>query len=242
MKLTQGFPFYTPIEFTASSISYTCTPQANFDLETSKGWSTIVLPFAASSCQAAINGAITPLNWRTATTSGDIVIATYKSENNGTMEFGLPESTLEACHPYLLGIPATINRSTSLDGAHVTFSASNAQVATSKAVITGRDHKMVGTFTAISDKDNILVLNSEGSAFVPGTAVSPFMTYFMPIGSAAPATTLHINVDYGLSTSISEIITSHPSGLQGPIYNLNGQRVTRPGKGIYIVGGKKVIF
>jgi len=242
VKLTQGFPFYTPIEFTASSISYTCTPQANFDLETSKGWSTIVLPFAASSCQASINGAITPLNWRTATTSGDIVIANYKSENNGTMEFGLPESTLEACHPYLLGIPATINRSTSLNGEHVTFSASNAQVATYKAVITGRDYKMVGTFTAISDKDNILVLNAEGSAFVPGTAVSPFMAYFMPIGSAAPATTLNINVDYGSSTGISEIITSHPSGLQGPIYNLNGQRVTRPGKGIYIVGGKKVIF
>jgi len=36
-----------------------------------------------------------------------------------------------------------------------------------------------------------------------------------------------------------EIYTSEPNDQQDPIYNLNGQRVTRPGNGIYIMGGKK---
>ena len=79
----------------------------------------------------------------------------------------------------------------------------------------------------------------DGSAFVPGTAVSPFQAYFMPIGSVTAAPTLNINVDYGSSTGINEIYTSEPNDRQGPIYNLNGQRVTRPGNGIYIMGGKK---
>lgn len=240
VKLTQGHPFYSPITFTASDISYTFTAQANFDIEASKGWSTIVLPFAATSCQATVNGMVTPLSWRTTSSSiGDIVLATYQSENGSTMEFGLPESALEACHPYLLGIPATINRSTSLGGASITFSASDAQVMASKAVVTGHDYKMVGTFAAVGDNENILVFNAEGSAFVPGTAVSPFQAYFLPIGSVTAAPTLNINVDYGSSTGINEIYTSEPNDRQGPIYNLNGQRVTRPGNGIYIMGGKK---
>lgn len=181
-----------------------------------------------------------PANMRSCSSSiGDIVLATYQSENGSTMEFGLPESALEACHPYLLGIPATINRSTSLGGASITFSASDAQVMASKAVVTGHDYKMVGTFVGEGDNENILVFNAEGSAFVPGTAVSPFQAYFLPIGSVAAAPTLNINVDYGSSTGINEIYTSEPNDQQGPIYNLNGQRVTRPGNGIYIMGGKK---
>lgn len=242
VKLIDGYPFYSPIIFTASQVSYTRTLQAKFDIEANKGWSTLVLPFAATSCNATLNGATTPLNWHTTTSNGDIMLATYQYENGSEIKFGLPESTLEACHPYLLGIPATFNRSTTLNGSTVTFSASNAQIMTSKAVITGRDYKMMGTFSPINDKDNIFVLNAEGSAFVPAGNVNPFNAYFVPIGSATPASMLSIAIDTGI-TGINELTIDKPtSDQQGPIYNLGGQRVTRPGKGIYIVGGKKVKF
>ncbi len=240
VKLIEGYPFYTPKTFTASNISYTCTPTANFDIQAGTGWGTIVLPFAATSCQATVNGAVTPLNWSTTTSTGDIVLATYNYENAGTMEFGLPDSNLEACHPYLLGIPATINHSTSLAGAYITFSSSNTQVMSTKAVVTGRDYKMIGTFAPAGG--NIFVLNAEGSAFVPGTAVNPFHAYFTPIGSISPATTLVIGMDNGSSTAIGEITVDTTDYHDVPIYNINGQRVTRPGKGIYIIKGKKVIF
>jgi hypothetical protein len=54
--------------------------------------------------------------------------------------------------------------------------------------------------------------------------------------------TLTISLYFDTPTSISEIIDQQQKDLQGPYYNLNGQRVSRPSKGIYIVNGKKVIF
>ncbi len=241
VKLVDGYPFYTPITFTASEISYTSTVQAQFETEGNKGWSTIVLPFAATSCHATIAGVPTPLSWSTTTTDGDIMIATFQYENGSVMKFGLPELTLEACHPYLLGVPATLDRNTTLNGASITFSSSNAQVKASKAVITGRDYKMMGTFSFIKDMDNIFTLNAEGSAFIPASEVNPFNAYFMPIGATTPASTLSIIIDDGI-TGINELTINKPNWQQNPCYNLGGQRVTRPEKGIYIIGGKKVIF
>ena len=29
---------------------------------------------------------------------------------------------------------------------------------------------------------------------------------------------------------------------EGEVYNLNGQRISKPGKGLYIVGGRKVVM
>ena len=45
------------------------------------------------------------------------------------------------------------------------------------------------------------------------------------------------------TTGISQIENAQPANVQnGAIYNLNGQRVMNPGKGLYIVNGKKVIM
>lgn len=49
-------------------------------------------------------------------------------------------------------------------------------------------------------------------------------------------------IDLTITNNRSEIIDQQQKDLQGPYYNLNGQRVSRPSKGIYIVNGKKVIF
>jgi recombinational DNA repair protein RecT len=65
--------------------------------------------------------------------------------------------------------------------------------------------------------------------------------YFVPIGTQNAADQLTIKLNIG-TTGISEIYDSAANTLQGPYYNLNGQQVSKPGKGIYIVNGKKVIF
>ncbi len=243
VKLTHGYPFYCPITFTASHISYTRTQQLNLDSELEKGWSTLVLPFAATSCQATINGEVIPLQWYTANTDGDIMVTTCKYENGSEMEFSVPESTLLPNQPYLLGIPATTHRSQSLVNVPITFSAHDAEVSTAaKAVVTGLNYKMVGTMIPLTNMENIYVLNTDGSAFVAGTTVNSFNAYFAPIGSQVPATTLTIKLTNGSLSGINEIISNESNNLQGPCYNINGQRVTRPAKGIHILNGKKVIF
>ena len=53
-----------------------------------------------------------------------------------------------------------------------------------------------------------------------------------------------VNVfDAGTAVGIDEIVADRPGALrQRGIYDLMGRRVTVPGKGIYIVNGKKVLF
>ena len=108
--------------------------------------------------------------------------------------------------------------------------------------VTGLNYKMVGTMIPLTNMENIYVLNTDGSAFVAGTTVNSFNAYFAPIGSQVPATTLTIKLTNGSLSGINEIISNESNNLQGPCYNINGQRVTRPAKGIHILNGKKVIF
>lgn len=65
--------------------------------------------------------------------------------------------------------------------------------------------------------------------------------YFVPFGVQNPADKLTIifNIE---TTAISDIIDDKPNDQPAVYYNLNGQRVTHPDKGIYIVNGKKVII
>ena len=243
VKLSDQYPYYIHYPFTANHISYTRTPERYYDAVNNKGWTTLVLPFAATSCHATIDGVVKPLNWFTGSANGDILIATYQYENGSEMIFGFPESTLKSFTPYILGMPSTLNRGSSLMNVPITFSADNEGLNIDNAAITGRNYKMKGTFKPIKDEKNIYVLNADGSAFVLGTnSVNPFNSYFVPISSQTPADMLTISLYFDTPTSIGEIIDQQQKDLQGPIYNLNGQRVTRPSRGIYIVNGKKVII
>ncbi len=72
--------------------------------------------------------------------------------------------------------------------------------------------------------------------------MSPFRAFCTPIGSQNPANQLTIRLTFETPTGIKEILDNETNDLQGPYYNINGQRVSRPGKGIYIVNGKKIII
>ena len=243
VKLSDQYPYYIPFPFKANHISYTRTPERYYDVEGNKGLTTLVLPFAATSCHATLDGVVKPLNWYTNSADGDIMLATYQYENGSDMIFGLPETTLKSFIPYILGVPSTLNRGSSLANAPITFSADNVELNIGNPAITGRNYMMKGTFSPIKDEEDIYVLNADGSAFVYGThSVNPFNAYFERISSQTPADMLTISLYIDTPTSISEIIDQQQKDLQGPYYNLNGQRVSRPSKGIYIVNGKKVII
>ena len=241
VKLIDGYPFFIPFNIKAQHVSYTLTPERYFDIKNDKGWTTLNIPFAATSCQATINGVDTPLRWYTDNTDGELMVVTFKYENGSDLFFGFPETTLNSNHPYLLGVPATINESTSLVNVPITFSADNVEVAIENSAVTGLDYKMKGTLAPIKNQKETYVLNTDGSAFVLGThSVSPFHAYCMPITPLNPADQLTIKLSF--ETGISEIFDNETINLQGPYYNINGQRVSRPDKGIYIVNGKKVLL
>lgn len=241
ISLTDGYPYYCPLAFNASHISYTRTPDVYYNAEANTGWTTLVLPFAPTGCQTSINGTTTPLQWQTSNNDGELRLVTFEYENGTNMEYEKPGSALMANHPYLMGIPAVTNSGKALADRTITFYADNVEVEGAKASVTGRNYKMMGTLAPIKDKADIYVLNADGSAFVPGTSVSPFRAYFVPIGNAETASQLTISVPTDATTGINDIIDRHATDGQGTYYNLNGQRVSNPSKGIYIQGGKKVI-
>ena len=43
------------------------------------------------------------------------------------------------------------------------------------------------------------------------------------------------------ASGIAVVASEAASDTPAPVYNLNGQRVTHPGRGVYIIGGKVVL-
>jgi hypothetical protein len=192
-----------------------------------EGWSTLVLPFAATSYESA-----------------DITLMQYQHEDGNKLEFQMVEGTMEAYHPYLLGVPEIDKNGVSLKGKPLTFKATNAFVdATRKSVTTGKYYKMSGTMTALTDRTDIYVLNAAGSAFVLGKAsVQPFRACLLPITDRKDDQ-LTIALDTDIPTGIS-IVNHRQTDDNNIWYDLQGRRLNGEpkAKGIYIMNGKKVFY
>lgn len=124
------------------------------------------------------------------------------------------------------------------------FTASNVEIAaTANGVVTnGLLNGGYATMTAAVDANNyVLQKNGDDVNFylVTGTAatVKPFRAYL-----TAPATARELTLNFGETTGISaSLMNSDERIVKSEVYNLNGQRVAAPQKGLYIVNGKKVI-
>ena len=58
---------------------------------------------------------------------------------------------------------------------------------------------------------------------------------------SAPSNAAELTIVIGETTGINSL-TPNPSPMgEGSVYNLNGQRVAQPTKGLYIVNGKKIV-
>ena len=79
------------------------------------------------------------------------------------------------------------------------------------------------------------VLLSEASDAT--NTIKPFRAYFTTTSSAS-----ELILDFGGTTGIDSLTPSPSPKGEGSVYNLNGQRVANPSKGLYIVNGKKVVI
>lgn len=231
------YGFSTPVDFKAEKITYTRTFDKFYNA--GAGWTTIVLPFAATK----VTNSAGILPWDV--THRKFWLMEFSGESGSTVNFTTAPTPLEANTPYIIALPGDVQGSFSLEGEGkhtLTFEAENADVkADAKSTVTVSKYKFVGTMTNTGSLENIYALNGAGDKFQKGTAsVTPFRAYFAGTSAAATATSLGIGFG-GNTTGIAELKPSRKVE-DNNFYNLNGQRVSQPKKGLYIVNGKKVVI
>jgi len=239
LTLSDGKAFYSPTNFTATKVSYTRTFEDGAD--GTKGWYTIMLPFDVTSITCTKNGVEKELHWFTSDeSSGDFWLKTFSSEEGTTVNFGYA-SIFEANTPYIIAVPGDKwGKDWDLTGTEITFHGSAAGIGvTAPASVSGNNYKFTGSTMTQSVSDSYM-LNDGGKDFIKGSGdVAPFRAYFKPFGAASAAAS-RLLIGSERPTAITPNFTL-PTRPGGQYYNLNGQRVTQPGKGLYIVDGKKVL-
>ena len=90
--------------------------------------------------------------------------------------------------------------------------------------------------------DYVLANGGKGVGFYKwvGDALEKGMVY-LPVDATSSSAPAFINFQFDNATGIEEV-RGQKEGLRGEYYNLSGQRLAQPTKGLYIVNGKKVIL
>ena len=241
LTLQDGYGFYTPAAFTATNVTY--TRRFTTGADGTKGWSTIVLPFDV----AQVKQGDKVIDWfhSSSDTGKHFWVKNFSSEDGSTVNFDYVEQ-MKADTPYIIAVPgSTWGESWNLTNKEITFYGADATIESGTlASVSGNQYKFAGTKQAKAVTD-CYVMNNEGNAFSKtSTTVAPFRAYFSPqamMPGQAAAASLHIGSEGNNPTGITEM-TYDRQETKGTAYNLNGQRVAHPRKGLYIVDGKKVIM
>lgn len=115
----------------------------------------------------------------------------------------------------------------------------NISVPVAATAPTATGSKLVGVTAATSIEAGNYILKSDGSSFIPCTAGTlPANKAYLKDVPASAKEFLMI-VEDAVVTGINEVQAEN--SVNGPIYNLNGARVSNPQKGVYIMNGRKVI-
>ena len=200
-------------------------------------WSTICLPFAMSTaqCKAAFGDDVQLANF-----------TSWSSEEDGAgdivaINVGFtPVTAIEANHPYIIKVSSAIADFT-VDGVNIApEDEPTVQVGTKKA----ERGYMIGTYVANFTVPNEDLFLSGGKFWYSKglTKMKAFRAYFefadvltSVEGADAPAFNITVG---GETTNIKDIKSELSDDFY---YNLGGQRVEAPVKGLYIQNGKKII-
>lgn len=242
ISLTDGNAFYSPVDFTATNIEFTYTFTKGAD--GSKGWNTIILPYDVTKVTA--NG--TEIKWFTSgTDSGkDFWLKAFSSDAVGSVYFNyVAEGGMKAYTPYIIALPGNKWGSQwDLSGKTIKFISTNKTVSKGGQIssVTGDNYRFIGSTAGVSTT-NIYCLNNDGDKFVlkASGGSTPFRAFFKP-GIFDPSLTM-LSIGPGTNDGAT-MITPMELDTQNDdaYYNLNGQRVSVPSKGLYIKNGKKVII
>ena len=183
-----------------------------------EGYNTVALPFDLTEAQVK------------EVFGDDAVVYSYSDEgeaDNTTVNFTTAETKIEANVPVL--VKAT--------KAATQIVAENVTVKTGEAKVEGTNFDFVGNYGGqITLADGIWFV---GNGALYKSAGATTMKGFRAYIDARNASSVKMYID-GLETAIDAIDAEAPA--KGAIFNLAGQRVNNAQKGIYIVGGKKVVI
>lgn len=212
-SLNEGYD-YTPVATTDVDIVLTRSITAN-------KWITIVLPFAMTNAQLK------------STFGDDVKVAELTSGTASTLNFSTVTETA-ANQPYAIKVASDFTSAT-INGVNI--------VAGTPTQTVG-DWNFVGTYSSTTVPTGSYYFKSN-QLYQKGasgtTSMKAFRAYLTYTGGAgAPA--LNFTID-GETTGIAHISADGRMNLEeGAVYNLNGQRVSQPARGLYIVNGKKYVI
>ena len=110
-----------------------------------------------------------------------------------------------------------------------------------------KDIQFTEFFLGLFDKtENKLIGNARKAGYesVPATGIEEFnFVGLLSSGSASyNLTNVKLIVEYGTDEDAIGEIEASNANARDAIYNLSGQRVSTPGRGLYIINGKKILF
>ena len=214
LVITDGKPFKVPEQFSALQVSTTRDFKAGLI-------NTVCLPFALTESQVSALGKFYDLS---STQDGDKNVAKF-AENMNTV----------ANRPYLF-IPKA-------DGVLSLSEEVN--------VVEGEPETQTYGDFSLMGVQNTTTINSDGTDWVYGfktdgtlihiTSATELkgMRAYLKVSNASPAR--QISISFGESTGISSLPLTPSMKENGQWFNLAGQRVAQPTRGLYIINGKKVV-
>ena len=239
INLTDGNDFYSPVDFTATKVEFTYSNNRSAD--GTNGWNTIMLPFDVAEVTA--NG--TAIDWfhSSSDTGKQFWVKKFVGDGVSTVDFDFT-SEMKANTPYIVAFPGDHwGEAYNLSGKTIKFIGNNVTVhqGGTLSTVTGANYRFIGN-TVQDNTANIYGINDAGSSFVlkltGGSA--PFRAYFKPGIFDSSVTSLGIG-NGGSTTGIVEMKNERRVDSDN-YYNLNGQRVSQPSKGLYIKNGKKFVI
>lgn len=241
LDLKDGYAFYSPYFFYAKTATY--TRQFSVGADGTKGWNTIVVPFNVSTVR---QGSKT-IDWfhSSSDTDKQFWLKSFSGDGANTVNFSYADQ-LSANTPYIIAVPGNKwGTAYDLTNKDIVFEGSgNITIAPSFMNISQYGSYYIFKGTTVNDAvTNCYVLNNDGTKFSKSTtSMEPFRAYFVSRMATAYGDFLAIGSENGDVTAIGAPSTKSEEAIESnKLYNMKGQRVSQPTKGLYIVGGKKVI-
>lgn len=241
ITLTDANNFYSPVEFTATNIEFTYNNTKQAD--GTGGWNSIILPFDVTKVTANDE----EIDWfHSASDTGNnkrFWVKKFSSDAANTVNFAYTDQ-MEANTPYIIALPGNHWGATyDLSGKTIKFIGENATVSASNesTSVTGSNYRFMGNTQAVTT-ENIYCLNNDGTSFTLTNGSPAFRAYFKPGTFDRTVTMLSIGSEPdGDATGIQDIRKKDTEG-KGDIFNLSGQRVAKPIRGLYITNGRKIVI
>ena len=177
-------------------------------------WNTFVVPFDIPDMEAAIRE--------------------YTGADGNNMHF-TSATSIEAGTPYLV-------KPTAADITNPTYTDVTLKSQAAKSITYG-DYKFAGTYSPqnlATDKTELFITTNGklGYPTIAGQATLKGMRAYIEMLNGTPAPSMAIEGD---ATGIAEV-RSKTADVRDNVYDLQGRKVLNPGKGLYIVNGKKIII